>query len=306
MAKDYLEQIGYYFWLIPSIFSCFLSTLLLFFRFLNLKNLRWIGFLQVIFALADLLQCIPWFFGSIYSNTEDRTDNKNSLCEIQESLFKIGILTKCLLSSISTAALAHYIYSKQSLQISKILPPALVLVFYTIVTLITNLLLRGDEIACYDLHDFDLETMSRQQWTYVFCYLLPIFVFCFINFLSYALTIYSKISVDTSIVNAIMTPHSDRVAAFTLISWMAYLPALLFFLFFLFHQINIPLYCLTGLFVSSTGMFGSGYLLLAPWIDKTRKTNLFFFIEKLLEDNEQDDDGGMKLSDISSASMPPL
>jgi hypothetical protein len=83
---------------------------------------------------------------------------------------------------------------------------------------------------------------------------------------------------------------------------MPYVPILLFILLFLFRQVNIPLYCVTGLSVSSTGALGSGYLLLAPWIDKSRKTNLFFFTEKLLEENENEEDESsvMKFSEMSS------
>jgi hypothetical protein len=306
MANNDIVRIGYYFWLVPSIVSCFLSSLLLLVRLSNLNNWRWVGFLQYIFALADIVQCVPWFFGSIYRTKEDRADV--NFCSMQEAMFEAGALAKCLLSSIGTATLAYLIFTKKQLHISKVLPPAMVLVFYTIVSLIANIVLGGPEVACHDLHDFAVSRwMETREWAYIFGFLLPIFVFCFINLMSYVLTVYCSFKENTSVVSSVMTPHSDRVTTFTLISWMAYLPVLLFFLLFLFRQVNIPLYCVTGLFVSSTGALASGYLLLAPWIDKSRKTNLFFFIERLLEENENEEDDGsvMKLSEMSCSDLRP-
>jgi hypothetical protein len=296
---DAVVTIGYYFWLIPSIISCFLSTILLLVKIRNIKDMRVVGSLEYIFAVADIVQCVPWFFGSIYSNNEDRSPG--NLCAIQEAMFQAGLLTKCLISSIGTGKLAYFFYIKKHLHITKILPSAMVLIFYALISFITNIALGGAEVACHDLHDFDVsKRMETRQWAYIFGYLLPIFVFCFLNLVSYFLTLYCSFTENTSVVSSVLTPHSDRVTTFALISWIAYLPALLFFLFFLFHQVNIPLYCLTGLFVSSTGILASGYILLAPWIDKTRKISLFFFIEKLLEENEADDSDAIKLSEMSS------
>jgi hypothetical protein len=303
MANNDIVRIGYYFWLIPSIISCFLSSLLLLakLRELKTKKLIWVGVLELLFALADIVQCVPWFFGSIYSNKEDRTDG--NFCSTQEAMFEAGALAKCLLSSIATATLAYFIFSKKRLHISTFLPPAMVLVFYTIVSLITNLALGGTEVACYNLHDLILGgRMKTIQWAYFFCFLLPVYGFSFINLMSYVLTVYCSFTENTSVVSSIMTPQYDRVTTFTLISWMPYVPILLFILLFLFRQVNIPLYCVTGRSVSSTGALGSGYLLLAPWIDKSRKTNLFFFTEKLLEENENEEDESsvMKFSEMSS------
>jgi hypothetical protein len=262
--------------------------------------LGWVGFLELLFALADIVQCIPWFFGSIYSNKEDRADG--NFCSRQEAMFEVGAVTKCLISSIATSTLAYFIFTKKQLHVSKVFPPAMVLVFYTIASLITNLALGGTEVACHNLHDLIIGgRMKTIQWAYFFCFLLPIYVFYFINLMSYLLTVYYSFTEEgASLVSSIMTPQYDRVATFTLISWMTYVPVLLFFLLFLFRRINIPLYCMTGLSVSSTGIIASGYLLLAPWIDKSRKTNLFFFIEKLLEENEEDESSVMKCSEMSS------
>jgi hypothetical protein len=294
-----IVTIGYYFWLIPSIISCSLSTLLLLVKLRNIKDMRIVGSLEYIFAVADIVQCVPWFFGSIYSNNEDRSPN--NLCAIQEAVFQAGLLTKCVISSIGTGKLAYFIYIKKHLHISKILPSALVLIFYALISFIANISLGGTEVACYNLHDFTVnKRMETRQWAYIFGYLFPIFVFCSINLMSYFLTLYCSFTDNASVVPSIMTQHSDRVATYTLISWVAYLPVLLFFLFFLFHQVNIPLYCLTGLFVSSTGIVASGYILLAPWIDKARKVSLFFFIEKLFEENEADDSDVIKLSEMSA------
>jgi hypothetical protein len=303
MANNDIVRIGYYFWLVPSIVSCFLSSLLLLVRLrnLNIKKLGWVGFLELLFALADIVQCIPWFFGSIYSNKEDRADG--NFCSLQETMLEFGVLTKCLISSIAIATTAYFIFTKKQLHISKFLPPAIALIFYTTASFITNLALGGTEVACHNLHDLPIgRRMKRRQWAYFFCFLVPVFVFYFINLMSYLLTIYRSFKENMTVVNSVMTPHYDRVATFTLISWMTYVPVLLFFLLIIFHHVNIPLYCVTGLFVSSTGALGSGYLLLAPWIDKSRKSNLFFFIEKLLEENENEEDESyaMKCSEMQS------
>lgn len=299
MAKDYLTEIGYYFWLIPSIISCSLSSILLVLRLFTLREKKLISFIQITFALADIFQCIPWFFGSIYSTTEDRLESK--LCTLQEQMFRFGILTKCLIASIVVGALTHYSLSKQTLRIDKILPPALIIVCYTMASYGVGVVLNSDAIACRNLHAYNISDLRDDELVYILSFLLPIFVFCFVNFLSFVATFYSSYVKDASIVSAIMTPHHDRVAIYTLISWIAYTPALLFFLFFLFHQVNIPLYCVTGLLVSSTGMLASGYLILAPWIDKTRRVNLFFYIEKMAEENEDGD--AVKLSEISISSV---
>lgn len=302
MAKDYVVEIGYYFWLIPSIFSCLLSTILLGLRLWYVKDIKWVNFLQILFAIADILQCIPWFFGSIYSTTEDRVNSK--LCIFQEQMFKFGIMTKCLLSSIAISVLAYYAISKKTLRIDKVLPPSMVIVIYTMASYGVGVALNSDAVACRNLHDYNIKHLRNDELVYVLSFLLPIFVFCFVNFLSFLATFYYSSVKDTSIISAMMTPHIDRVGIFTLIAWIAYTPALLFFMFFLFHQVNIPLYCLTGFLVSSTGTLGSGYLILAPWIDKTRRVNLFFYIEKMLEDNEEAD--GVKLSEISVSTTTPL
>jgi ABC-type uncharacterized transport system permease subunit len=300
MAKDYVGEIGYYFWFVPSVISVFFSGILLFIRISDLKKMKMVGFTQTIFALADILQCTPWFFGSIYSTTTNRSHS--NLCHVQEAMFKVGVLTKCLLASIATAALSYYAVTKQPLRISKVLPPSIVLVIYTVITLVINLILHGNEVACENLHNFNIEHPKNFQIVYCVCFLLPIFLFCFINFLASTWAIYSSRTSDPTIVSAIMTPHHDRIAAFSIIAWLAYIPALLFFLFFLFNEINIPLYCITGLMVSSTGILGSGYLILSPLIDKTRRVNLFIFIERLLDENEDTESvDGVKLSEISVA-----
>jgi hypothetical protein len=301
MAKDYLGEIGYYFWLVPSVISVLLSGTLLVLRISDLKNMKWVGVSQTIFALADILQCVPWFFGSIYSTTTDRADS--NLCAAQESMFKVGILTKCLLSTVSTAALAHYSVTKQPLRMSKISLPIIILVIYTVATLLVNIILHGNDVACHNLHDFDINHLEDYQLVYMICFLFPLFLFCFLNFLSFSWAMYSSNASDPTMVTAILTPHRDRIVAFTVITWVAYIPALLFFLFFLFNEINIPLYCITGLMVSSTGLLGSGYLILAPLIDKTRRVNLFFYIERLAEENEDRETvDGVKLSEVSVVS----
>lgn len=294
MSQEHLFiSIGYYFWLIPSIIS-FIFSFLILIRNLFFNKLTIISLLELFFVIIDILQCITWFIGPIYTIN----NNNNKLCYIQESLFEISLLFKGCIILIACSIFAKYTYTKKKF---KIFIPSLLLILFTIIMIILNYIFKSREAACQGLIKHNILTSTTAELSYIFFFVLPLTIY------SYLIIIFSLIGISSrqrdSFVSALLSTIYDRLTIFLLIVLIVMIPFHCFYILAALGRMNIVIYCLTGLIVSSSGTFFSLYLLISPFHEKWKKFNLFFFIEIMLSEERDDSENELSSSKNDSLSQ---
>lgn len=276
-----LETVGYYFWLIPSILSFTCSSILLLNRLSRIPKLSLIGALELLFSIGDMLQCLPWFFGSLVSVSEDRSHDQS--CLNLETLFELGIFIKSILATLGVGMLSFYTITKKPLTLRCFMIYFLILVAFLLLCTLLNVYLNGRASPCQNISEIAPSNLSPIEIYYILFFLGPIVFLAVVNILICGIALYYQRS---DFISSMIVQHYDRVIMFTLVFCIGYIPTSIFFLVFYTDKVSYSLYCFMGLSASSTGTIASTYLLLCPWLDKMRRFNLFFFIEKLVEDNE--------------------
>lgn len=280
MSQDSLFlSIGYYFWLIPSIIS-FSFSLIVLFRNIFLK-LSVITILEIFFCLFDIIQSISWFIGPIYSIN----NNNTSICHLQEILFEYSLLSKACILLIACGIFAKYTYTRKKFSI---IIPSLIIIIFTLIMMILSYIYKSRIAACQGLIKHKIETSTTPELSYIFFFVLPLTIY------AYLIIILSLIGISyrqqNSLVSALLSTIYDRLVIFCIIVFLVMIPFHCFYILAALGRMNIVIYCLTGFIVSSSGAFFSFYILVAPFHEKWKKFNLFFFIEIMLSDERDDSD----------------
>lgn len=279
MNQEHLfNTVGYYFWLIPSILSCFFSSLILLRNIFS--KLTIISFSEVLFVIGDLLQCSAWFFGSIYTLSNNRN---NQLCHQQEIIFEFGLLMKGCILLIACGIFAKYTLTRKRFSIFF---PSLLIICFTVLMIVCGYVFKSRVAACQSLLNHSIQTSTTAELSYIFFFVFPLTVYAYLILILSLLGLSSRH--QDSFVSTLLSTIYDRLILFFVVVLVVMIPFHCFYILASIGRMNIVVYCLTGLIVSSTGALFSLYLLVSPLHEKWKKFNVFFFIE-IMVSNERDD-----------------
>lgn len=273
MRSSLYNGIGYYCWLVPSCISFTLCSFLILHNVLNKKRTV-LRRLQNLYAVGEVLQCLAWFAGPIYTVEK----HNNSLCPTQEILFECGLALKAATALVLSATLASYSLSRDQFNLNKLRTYFCLSMTWAITFLILGFIFQSRKAACEGLADHKYDQLRQYELAYLLFFYLPIITNTFLVAIFCSIGLYYR---QEDLSSALLSPVYDTLVVFLVIVTAVLTPCIVFFAFVLLGRMNIVLYCLTGIIISSAGAAFSVYHFCLPYIFKLRRFNLFFFLERL-------------------------
>jgi hypothetical protein len=215
----------YLFWLIPSIVSFILSSLMALNIFLvpELRTRIYQRFLAVL-ALTDIVKTSSWFIAFKYTAPY-------SVCTVQEYWFQFGAMSQAL-AAVLICAVAYYTVScRQIPSMSRLFVYIAVLFSCSILSLAINIGFKTGRLFCSHSYSGFYEKHFRTElYVYSLSSLFPIMVTVFVNLASY-FAISNKFRKMNVVLN-LSTSHAPlhvlvyRLRAYPVIFSMCYIPLL--------------------------------------------------------------------------------
>lgn len=267
------EGVGYYCWLVPSCLSCFLCCLVV------IKNLLSKGTvltrLQSLYAVGEVVQCLSVFPGTLYTLEE----NNSSLCPTQQILFQSALLMKTNLTLFVSGMFLVYTISQKNFSLNKCVVSFCLAMLIAVIFISLNLTFQSWRAVCHGIVDHS-GGIGNDRLYYLLFFLIPIILnVCMVNIFSSVGVYYRQENLSSALLSSVF----DSLVIFQLIVFIALLPCLIFIVFLYLGRMNIIIYCLTGILLSSTGTLFSLHQFLAPHIFKLKRFNTFFFLERVNE-----------------------
>lgn len=271
-SEDSYESFGYYCWLIPCCISFLLSLSVLFISLQKKTSLM--SILNRIFVIGDLLQCIALFPGPIYTLEK----NESELCEIQEVLFEIGLRTKITVVILVSGMFLTYGLFREQFNWKSIKIFFYIVLTVSTSTLILSFVLQSWKAACSGILTHKWNSLDKYDITYLIFFLLPSVIYAYMSLIFSSIGLYYR---RDDLSSALLTPIYDRLYFYLFLIALGLFPSTIYFIFLTIGRMNIILHSITGIILSSTGTVFSVYYLFEPCVEKSKRLNLFFFIEKL-------------------------
>lgn len=271
--EELYNRVGYYCWFIPSCISTILSLIIL---IKIKKKLTILNLLEIIYCLGDILQCCALFIGPLYTLNK----NNNKLCFKQEIIFEIGLFIKTSIAVLVSGLFASYTVSRENFTMSKIKIFFLVIISYTIISIILSYIFESRKAGCEGILNHNVSSIDRYEIAYLIFFSLPNGVFVTLTIIFSFVGLYFR---KDDLSSALLSPIYDRLYVTLFIVVICAIQCFVYFMMISFGRMNIILYCITGIIICSTGTLFSFYHLYAPYLNKSHRFNLFFFLEILTE-----------------------
>ena len=290
--ENLYNTIGYYCWLIPSCISFLLSLYLIFILLYKKKTI--FNTLEFLYCLGDLLQCIAWFIGPLYTLNDNNNSNSNfsnssshsNLCLTQEFLFEIGLFIKTSIAVLVSGLFASYTTSRENFKMSKIRLFFFLIIFYTILSIILSYIFKSNKAGCEGILEHSFSSINRYELAYFLTFVLPVSLYMILIVIFSSIGLYYR---KEDISSALLTPIFDGLKMCFVIVNLAIIPCFIFYFMISYGRMNIVLYCITGIIISSTGTLFSCYHIYSPYLNKTHRFNLFFFLDIIADNLSQSD-----------------
>jgi hypothetical protein len=218
-GQNLIKMYFYYYWLVPSILS-FLASSIVLFDVLYLskkytqKNLTYMEWRTVAFAITDLIQTSTWFLGN-------RRDHQENLCRVQEYSFEAATLSKVFLCIVSSGILSFAVSARKlpNWRVIKGCEYGLMALLVCLMALL--IYFDGSRPLCEMSFADDLQETSRI--VFLLAYMLPLQ-------LSFFLTIIMTIPplmLHREVAKTVLKSILDRLVSLPLIFTFCFLPPLI-------------------------------------------------------------------------------
>jgi hypothetical protein len=265
MSDRFLDGPAFLCALIPACVSFTIASFALLHTFLFTEKLTFLRRLDVLFCVAEMVQCGSWFFGPKYTSSR-------VVCALQEYFFQAGLLLKCAICVINIALMSYVVHKRCMPTYDIVKIPIFAIFGLAGLSLLLSIALDSSEVICTgELSD---PSKSNGAHVYGFCFMLPVLL-CALS--SVVLSTPSLRSIGDDLGAPSLRSLVDKARAYFALLLFVLLPSLVFFTVLKFtDHFNNVLFCIMQVAIHTGGALTCLSFVLFPFHNKRRQLNYYF------------------------------